>query len=76
MEIVSATKFRTNQGKFLMAARKGETILLTSRYGNFKITPISADDKLVEEDIRISISEVRDHLNGKIDLPLAKDIIF
>lgn len=76
MEIVSATKFRTNQGKFLMAARNGETILLTSRYGNFKITPLSATDELIEKDIHTAMTEVNAHLNGHIDLPLAKDIVF
>lgn len=46
MQIVSAREFRANQGKFLTAAREGQSVLLTSRYGNFKITPVSDEDTL------------------------------
>lgn len=74
MEIVSTREFRSNQGKFLTAARAGESVVLTSRYGNFKIVPISSDDELVRRDIRQSCKEVRDHLEGLIELPSAKDI--
>lgn len=76
MEIVSARDFRCNQGKYLTAARAGQSLLLTSRYGNFKITPVSEKDEIVERDIRMSCSEVKAHIEGKIELPRAKDIIF
>lgn len=76
MEIVTARQFRSNQGKFLTAARSGQSVILTSRYGNFKITPISETDEIIEKDLRASYSEVKAHLDGKIDLPLAKDIVF
>lgn len=46
MQVVSAREFRTNQGKYLNAAMRGQSVLLTSRYGNFKITPISEEDSL------------------------------
>ena len=46
MEIVTAREFRANQGKFLTAAMKGHSVILTSRFGNFKITPITEDDSL------------------------------
>ncbi len=46
MQIVSAREFRANQGKFLTAAKRGQSVLLTSRYGNFKITPVTEDDTL------------------------------
>lgn len=74
MEMVSTREFRSNQGKFLTAARAGESVVLTSRYGNFKIVPISSDDELVQREIRKSCKEVRDHLEGLIELPSAKDI--
>jgi prevent-host-death family protein len=48
MQIVSAREFRSNQGKYLTAALNGQSVLLTSRYGNFKITPISEQDSLTE----------------------------
>lgn len=46
MQIVTAREFRANQGKFLTAAKGGQSVLLTSRYGNFKITPVTEDDSL------------------------------
>lgn len=46
MQIVSAKEFRSNQGKFLIAAKNGHSVLLTSRYGKFKITPITEEDSL------------------------------
>ena len=48
MEIVSAREFRANQGKFLTAAMKGQSVLLTSRYGNFKIVPVTEEDSLTK----------------------------
>ena len=50
--------------------------MLTSRVGNFKIVPISGDDAIIERDLRASVEEVKAHLEGKIDLPNARDIEF
>lgn len=76
MQIVSAREFRSNQGKFLTAARSGQSVMLTSRYGNFKITPVSDSDQIVENSIRASISEVRAHMEGRKELPNARDVVF
>ena len=76
MEIVSAREFRSNQGRFLSAARDGKSVVLTSRYGNFKIVPVTDADEIVERDIRSAFSEVMAHVKGDIDLPNAKDVIF
>ena len=76
MEVVSAREFRSNQGKFLIAAREGQSVLLTSRYGNFKITPVKAEDMIIERDLREAVNQVKDHLEGRIQLPNAKDIVF
>lgn len=46
MEIVTAREFRSNIGRFLTAALKGQSVLLTSRYGNFKILPITEEDSI------------------------------
>lgn len=46
MQIVSAREFRSNQGRFLNAARNGQSVILTSRYGKFKISPVTEDDTL------------------------------
>ena len=76
MEVVSAREFRSNQGRFLIAAKEGQSVLLTSRYGNFKITPITSEDMIIEKDLREAIDQVKDHIEGHIDLPNAKDIVF
>ena len=65
MQVVSAREFRANQTKILTTARKGQTVMLTSRVGNFKIVPITDDDTIIEKDLRISIEEVKAHLEGK-----------
>lgn len=76
MEIVSAREFRSNQGRFLKAAKIGQSVMLTSRYGNFKIVPITDEDEIVTRDIAASCAEVKAHLKGEIELPLAKDVVF
>lgn len=76
MQVVSARDFRANQTKILTAARKGQTVMLTSRVGNFKIVPITDDDTIIEMDLRASMKEVKAHMEGKINLPNARDIEF
>ncbi len=76
MHVVSAREFRANQTKILTEARRGQTVMLTSRVGNFKIIPINDDDAIIERDLRESLEEVKDHLKGRIDLPNARDIVF
>ena len=76
MEVVTAREFRSNQGKFLIAAKEGQSVLLTSRYGNFKITPVTTDDVIIERDLREAIHQVKEHLEGRIELPNASDIEF
>jgi antitoxin (DNA-binding transcriptional repressor) of toxin-antitoxin stability system len=74
MQVVSAKDFRANQTKILTAAKNGQTIMLTSRIGNFKIVPITSEDQIVERDIIASLEEVKAHVDGKIDLPNARDL--
>lgn len=47
MHIMSLSKFRTNQTAALLLALKGESVLLTSRLGAFKLTPVTAEEKIV-----------------------------
>ena len=65
MQVVSAREFRANQGKFLNAAKRGQSVLLTSRYGSFKITPVSEEDTLTERICR-GLEQVKDIMDGKI----------
>lgn len=76
MEIVTTREFRSNQGKYLTAAMSGQSIMLTSRYGNFKITPVTDSDQIVESRLQASIDEVKAHMDGRKELPNARDIVF
>ena len=49
MTIISIRDFRANQGKYLGLAASGESVILTSRTGSFKIVPITEDDSLVSK---------------------------
>lgn len=76
MQVVSARDFIANLTKVLTAARNGQTVLLTSRVGNFKIVPITSEDTIIERDLTSSLEQVMAHIEGKIDLPNARDIVF
>ena len=65
MQVVSAREFRSNQGKFLNAAINGQSVLLTSRYGNFKIIPVSEEDSLTTR-ICKGLEQVKLMREGKI----------
>ena len=74
MQVVSAREFRANQGKFLNAAKSGHSVLLTSRYGNFKITPISEEDTLTER-ICKGLEEVKLMESGQIPSKSAWELL-
>ncbi|WP_289158415.1 type II toxin-antitoxin system prevent-host-death family antitoxin [uncultured Muribaculum sp.] len=65
MQVVSAREFRANQGKYLNAAKDGQSVMLTSRYGNFKITPITEEDSLTSR-ICEGLREVKLIQEGKM----------
>ena len=48
MHVVSAREFRSNQSAILRRALRGESVLLTSRVGTFKITPVDDNDTLTD----------------------------
>ncbi len=74
MEIVTAREFRANQGKFLTAAKEGQSVLLTSRYGNFKIVPVTKEDTLTSH-ICEALHEVKLIREGKLQAKPARDFL-
>lgn len=74
MEIVTAREFRTNQGKFLTAAKRGQSVILTSRYGNFKITPVTEEDTLTTR-ICKGLDQVKMIQEGELPRRTVKDMI-
>ena len=60
MTVISIRDFRANQGKYLGLAASGESVILTSRTGSFKIVPITEDDGLVsKKDFLARVDEAR-----------------
>jgi antitoxin (DNA-binding transcriptional repressor) of toxin-antitoxin stability system len=60
MTVVSIRDFRANQSKYLGLAAGGESVILTSRMGSFKIVPVTEDDSLVsKKEFFASVDEAR-----------------
>ena len=74
MQVVSAREFRANQGKFLNAAKRGQSVLLTSRYGSFKITPVSEEDTLKQRICR-GLDQVKAIMDGKVKGHSVEDLL-
>ncbi len=74
MQIVSAREFRSNQGKFLNAAKNGQSVLLKSRYGNFKITPVTEEDSLTARICR-GLKQVKMIEEGKLPYRTVQDLL-
>lgn len=74
MQVVTAREFRANQGKFLNAAKRGQSVLLTSRYGNFKITPVTEEDTLTTR-ICKGLREVKLMEEGKMPSKSARSFL-
>ena len=79
MIVISTRDFRANQTKFLNMARNGEDIILKSmNAGSFRLTPVKekAEEKRdLTEELVAALRQVRDHLDGKIELKTAESLI-
>lgn len=71
MEIISAREFRANQTTVLNKVLRGESVLLSSRVGMFKITPVSREDTLTTR-ICESLEEVKMIESGKLPAKSAR----
>lgn len=77
MMIVSTRDFRSNQTKYLNMVKAGVNVVLRSREGSFKITPVTEVDTLVNKDefasrLRNALQEVIDAKAGKSELKSAE----
>ena len=65
MITISARDFRESQGKYLKQALNGSELVLSTRdYGSFRITPITEDDRVYNDEeldrmIRSAIDEYK-----------------
>ena len=74
MEIVSAREFRANQSKVLRRALNGESVLLTSRLGTFRISPVREEDDLTTRICR-GLEEVKLIQEGKLKARSFEDLL-
>ncbi|MBD5353650.1 MAG: prevent-host-death protein [Bacteroides sp.] len=74
MEIVSARDFRANQIRILTKALKGESVLLSSRIGMFKITPVTEEDTLTTR-ICKGLEQVKMIEEGKLPRRTIQDML-
>ena len=65
MQVVSLSKFRTNQTATLLRAIQGESVFLTSRLGDFKLVPVSAEEKIATH-IKEGLNDVKRIESGEI----------
>lgn len=49
MTIITGKEFRTNQSKYIDLAHSGEEVVLTTKAGSVKLTPVSEDDKIFDD---------------------------
>lgn len=74
MEIVSARDFRANQTKILTKALRGDSVLLSSRVGMFKIIPVSEEDTLTTR-ICNGLKQVKMIEEGKLPRRTIQDML-
>jgi antitoxin (DNA-binding transcriptional repressor) of toxin-antitoxin stability system len=81
MIVISTRDFRTNQTKFLDMANNGEDIVLKSRgNGSFKLVPVAVENTVavkrdLMEELKEALQQVKDHMDGKIELKSAESLI-
>ena len=74
MEIVTARQFRANQSSILKKAKEGESVLLSSRIGMFKIAPVTESDALTERIVK-GLQKVKMTEEGKLPPKSARSFL-
>lgn len=74
MQTVSAREFRSNQGKYLTAAKNGHPVMLRSKYGNFQLVPIQNEDSLTSR-ICKGLKEVKMIEEGNLPRKTLQELI-
>lgn len=79
MMVISTREFRANQTKFLNMARNGEDVILKSRdSGSFRLAPVEEGEtgkRDLTAELVHALKEVKDHLEGKIQLKTLDEVI-
>lgn len=80
MIVVTGRDFRDNQSKYVDYARKGEDVVVKSRYGSWRVVPITDDDVVVNkrdltEELRGALMEAKEAMEGKRKLNTLSNLI-
>lgn len=51
MVIISSREFRANQRKYFDLAKSDDVVITSRKHGNYKLIPVSNNDKIVSGDI-------------------------
>ncbi|MBQ6209100.1 MAG: prevent-host-death family protein [Prevotella sp.] len=70
MTIVSTREFRANQSKYFGMVDRGEHVILKSRHGRYRLTPVSKEDEEepkrdITEEICQGLEDWKNFLDGK-----------
>lgn len=74
MHIISLKEFWENQTATLLRAHQGESVLLTSRLGAFKLTPVTEEEKIVSR-IGSGLNEAKLIEAGKLPAKSAQSFL-
>lgn len=74
MHVISVREFRENQTATLLRALQGESVLLISRLGAFKLTPVTNEEEIVSR-ISSGMNEVKLIEAGKLPAKSAKSFL-
>lgn len=74
MEVISLSKFRANQTATLLRAIQGESVFLTSRLGDFRLVPVSSEEKIVTR-IQEGLNEVKHIEAGELPRRTIEDLL-
>lgn len=79
MIVISTRDFRANQTKYMKMANDGEDIILKSRStGTFRLVPVKEKEEKkrdITDELVAALRQVRDHMDGKIELQTADSLI-
>lgn len=74
MKVISLSKFRTNQTAALLRAIQGEAVFLTSRLGDFRLVPVSSEERIAAR-IREGLNEVKKIEAGELPGRTIEDLL-
>ena len=79
MVIVSTRDLRTNQSHYLEMVKRGENVILRSRTGSFRLTPVNENEfeekRDLTNELRNAIIEIKEVLAGRKSLQSLDNLI-